>query len=774
MRVPFTWLSEFIELDGVSAEEVADRLSLQSVEALVYAHGVPTENLTLGRVLEVASIKDKEGLISVNVITGKGSKLTVVTSDTSVKAGDIVIVAPPGARIDGRVIEKRKFGNVISEGMLISAQELGMEDNSSGVIKIEEEIPLEEDVRNLLGLGEPVIELDITPNRGDVLSIKGIARDISALLNLRRIPQEEESFEEGGDVEILIQDVDCKRYRGAVIKDIKVGLSPLHLRKRLWQCGVKSINNIVDVTNYILLREGQPLHAFDLDKLSGEILVRSAKEGERLLALDSREHTLDPNILVIADSTKPVAIAGVIGGLESSVMDTTRNILLEAAYFNPPRIRKASKKLGVQTDSSYRFERNVDISSLPEAQNRAIAMILKLSGGSLEALRDVYPEPYRPKKLFLSAGKYERYSGEAYEEQTVKAILEKLDIPCSPKECGVEVEVPAHRSFDFHRDVDIIEEIMRVRGYDSYRAQPLSLPATGKLELNLDAEIRKLLRDKGLHEVINISFEDGKFYEVLGLELPKIEIVNPLVPTHRFMRTLLLPSLLRTALYNLKNYNQSIPIFEIGKVYKPEGERTHLGILLSGIRELFPEERAWSHRELLDIIYSIQNLTDAHLEIQPADNVEYLHPYVSASIYLEGNEVGVFGKLSPRTATALGFDRDVYVLEIEIDRLTLEKHPQYKPFSKFPPVIRDLAILVDKDVSVLKLLNEIKSHISGMVDDVMVFDFYTGDRIGEGKKSIGIRLVLRRFDRSLTDEEVNEIIENLVRRLGDSLGAVLR
>ena len=772
MRIPYSWLSEFVELSDTSPEEIADRLSLQSVEAFVDTFGVELKGVVLGKVLETQVHPKREDLVVVKLSTDRG-QLQVITADTTLSTGDVVVVAPVGARVGENRVEKRVIEGVNSEGVLLSTQDLGLEESSQGVLKIREEVSLNDNVEELLGLGEPLIELDITPNRGDVLSVRGLARDIAAIFGLPKREPGYPIFEISGELSLKVEDADCKRYRGAVIEGLKVEESPLWLKRRLWQSGIKSINNVVDITNYILLRDGQPLHAFDLDKLKGGIVVRSARKGERILALDSREYELSEDILVIADESVPVAIAGVIGGLESSVSWDTKNVLLEAAYFSPERVRKASKGLGIQTDSSYRFERNTDIEHLEKAQNYALELMLRLAGGSLKAVRDHYPEPYRPKRIFLSAGKYERYSGEDYDTQEAVRILSSLEIPCSPKECGLEAEVPAHRSFDISRDVDLIEEIMRIRGYESYESDILHLPVKGKLKSERLEELRRLCRDKGLREVINIPFEDEKLYELLGLEVPSVSLLNPLVPSQRFMRSSLIPSLIRNARDNLKSHNQEVAIFEIGKVYSQQGEETRLGVLLSGLKSLYPKEENWSHLELLELLYSISELASAELE-PVQESLPFMHPFVSATLHLEGNRVGYLGKLSPKLSAQLELNSEVYLMELNLEPLLSDKLKSYKPMSKFPPAIRDLAILVDKDVSVLKLINEIKSHIKGTVEEVMVFDFYTGEKLGEGKKSVGVRLILRSYEKSLTDEEVNGIIDNLLRRLRDSLGATLR
>jgi len=772
MRIPFSWLSLFVDLDGLSAEEVADRLSLQSVEAEVSVFGIELDGVVFGRVLEVKPHKSRKDLNVLRVEVAKGRSAEVVTTDRGVSKGDAVVLALPNSKVGERCITKREFDGVVSEGMLLSAQELGLEEHSEGVLRFSEDITPGTDAGELLGFGEKLIELDITPNRGDVLSVRGLAREVSAIFGLERREPEVNTFQEEGDISISIEDEDCRRYRGAIIEGVEIKPSPLEVRKRLWQSGLRPINNVVDVTNYILLQEGQPLHAFDLDKLEGGIVVRSAREGERITTLDGEERELSPEVLVIADNKKPVAVAGVIGGLETGVTEGTKNILLESAYFEPARVRKSSKKLGVQTDSSYRFERNVDIERVNRAADAAIQQILSLAGGSVKAVRDVYPRKYEPKKVFLPMGKFMRYAGESYKNEEASAILTALEIPHEIKRCGIEVSVPSHRSFDITRDVDIIEELMRIKGYDHYSSEPLNLPVFGKLWRDELLEIRKYLRDKGLSEVVNISYEEEELYELLGLDKPQLEIVNPLVPTQRFMRSSLIPSLLRTAKFNENHYNYDLAIFELGKVFFRDAEEDRLGMLVKGtVNPLSGEE--WTPRRLLEVIQGLFELRKVGVDMEPSDK-GFLHPHVQARLIVDGEEVGFVGRLHPRISQSLEFKGEPVICELKVEPLLSATKPHYRAVSKFPPVMRDLAFVVDKHLSVSKLLNEIKSQLAEMVEEVMVFDVYAGEKVGEGKKSVGVRISFRSLKGSLSGEEVNALVEELVRRLRDRLGVEMR
>ena len=772
MRIPFSWLSEFVELGEYEAEDIAEILSLKSVEASVDTFGIELDGVVFGKVESIKKHSIRRELSVVNVDVGSGRKSTVVTSDGNISGGDVVIVALPGAQIGDRKVGKRDFAGVVSEGMLLSAQELGLEEASEGVLKFVDNIEPGTQAGPLLGFGEKVIELDITPNRGDVLSVKGLARELSALLGVKKKKREVRRWEESGELSIEIEDEDCHRYRGAVIKNVKVSLSPLYIRKRLWQSGLKSINNIVDVTNYILLQEGQPLHAFDLDKLSGGVVVRSAREGESIVTLDGEERKLSPEVLVIADREVPAAVAGVIGGKESAVTPSTENILLESAYFHPSRVRRSSKLLGIQTESSYRFERNVDIEGLREAQDLAVELILGTAGGKVEAVRDKYVKRYEPKKVFLSMGKFMRYAGESYKNEEASAILHALEIPHEIKRCGIEVLVPAHRSFDINRDVDIVEELMRVKGYDHYSSEPLKLPTKGKLWKDRLLELRKFLRDRGLSEIITLSYEDKDLYELLGLEPPQVEILNPLIPSQRYMRSSLLPSLLRSAKFNESHYNYDVALFEVGKVFLKDSEQDRLGIVLKGSRTLYPH-RKWEAHDLIDLIMSLARIFGKELMLEASD-LSFLHPHAQSRVLKGNKSIGFIGKLHPAVVDRLELKGELWVCELAVQPLLEDTHIRHKPLSKFPPVIRDLALLVDKSMSVSKLLNEIKSQLGDVLEEAAVFDIYADVKVGEGKKSVGVRLTFRSMEKSLSGEEVNRLVEDLVRRLREHSGVEMR
>ncbi len=769
MRIPFSWLKEFVCIEGLKARDIAEVLSLKSVEATVEVFSKNIKGVVYGRIHKVEKHLE---LSILKISIGKEKVITVVTSDTSLNVGEGVLVALPGASIEGKPVFEKKIGGIVSQGLIMTASDLGLEDAEEGVLKLEGDFEPGTEAEKLLGFGEEILELDITPNRGDLLSVRGLARELSALLNLEKKEKKYPNFKATGEIEISLEDKDCKRYRGAVIKGIKPRRSPLWLRVRLWQSGFKTINSIVDVTNYILIEEGQPLHAFDLDTLCGGITVRKARKGEVIRTLEGEEKELNEEILIIADEEKPIAIAGIVGGLHTAVNKNTRNILLEAAYFEPLRIRKGSRILSIKTESSYRFERNTDIERLKEAQNKAIQLLLETSGGKLESLKDVYPEPFKPKTVFLSAGKFSRYTGEDYNEEEIENILSRLEIPYELKKCGVEVFIPSHRSFDMSRDVDLIEEIVRVKGYDSFPSIALNLPVKTTFWRDELLEIKKFLRDQGFQEIITISYEDAELYTKFNLDFPSVEILNPLQPSQRFMRASLIPSLIKTALYNNNHYNYDIAIFEVGHVFNKEKEEVRAGILLQGFKPGFPLQE-WNLYDLSRVIQGIADLYRKRFHLESI-NIEFLHPHAQAAVFLGKESIGFIGKLHPTLKEDLNLRKDVLLAEIKLDPLFVEEKLFYKTFSRFPPVIRDLALLMDKNVSVSKLLNEIQFQLGDKVEKVMVFDLYTGSKVGEGKKSVGVRIILRSKKGSLSAEEVNTLMETLIHRLKNLLGVEIR
>jgi len=767
MKVPFSWLSEFLHVEELTPEEVAERLTLRSAETEVSTFGVELDGVVVGKVVEKKPHPSDSKLSVLTVQVHEHTFVKVVSADLTLKEGDRVLVALPHAKVGDRCITKREIKGVLSEGLLLSPQDLGLEEKSEGVLKVDEEVKPGTDAGEVLGFGEKVLELDITPNRGDLLSVRGVARELKALFGLKEKELKEPSFEEKGEVEVQVESAeDCPRYRALLVEGVEVKESPLFVKRRLWQCGMKPVNGPVDVTNYVMLRDGQPLHAFDADKIEGTVKVRRAKRGESFLGLDGKEYELNEEVLVIADAKKVLAVAGLLGGLESAVGASTRRILFESAYFNPFRVRKASKLLGIRTESSYRFERSTDVERVDEAQDYCADLTLRHFGGEVKAVKDYYLKPYEPRKIFLPLGKFIKYAGEPYDKEEASRILSALEIPHEVKRCGIEAEVPSHRSFDLFREVDLIEELMRVKGYESYPPQVLSLPALADEPKRTLEELKAFLRDRGLYEVVTLPFDEEEPYRLLGLPLPTLQVLNPLNPSQRFMRSSLLPSLLKVSQHNDRNYNYEQAFFEVGKVFSLEGEELALGLLLKGEGKK-PEE-------LSLLAEGLKSLLGAPLTRRRAE-LPFLHPYAGAELFLGDERVGFFGKLHPELAQAFRLRGEPLLMELKLEKLLgLKEKPLYRGLAKFPPAVRDVALLVDEDESVDKLLTEIKALGEGLVEELTVFDLYRGEKVGEGKKSVAIRIVFRSKEKSLTDEEVNELLERMLKALKEKTGATLR
>ncbi len=768
MKFPFSWLKEFVDIDSLDPEEVSHKLSMHSVEAICEKFSFNSEGIIWGVVETVEPLGEDLKVLLINI---GDRKLRVVSAWDDPSENVMVAVAPEGAIVNGNRIRVKKFGDVLSEGILVTYDDLGIDSFKNEPILGDGNERPGTDVLSSLGEGEYVIELDILPNRGDLLSVRGVAREISALFNKDMISPSYPSYQDTGDISIDIEDEDCYRYRGVIIKDINVTTSPLLIRKRLFLSGIKIINNIVDITNYIMLQEGQPLHAFDLEKLEGGIVVRSSKKGESIVTLDGEEKRLDEGVLVIADEKKPVAVAGVVGGKETGVDKKTKNILLEAAYFNPTRVRLSSKRLGITTDSSYRFERNVDIEHLRNAQDLAVDMMVKFAGGKVVAVKDVYKKPYKPVIIHLSEEKYRKYTGKDIDDGDV-LFLKKLGFAPERLQEGIKVVVPPYRSFDIKRDVDIIEEIMRGKGYEEYRSEPLYIPSYAERKRDYVAEIRNFLISSGLTEVINLPFEDEEDLDPFNKEGTPIEMLNPLNIAEKRLRRSLLKSLLKTASYNVNNYNRDLGIFEISRVFS-EKEELHVGVLLLGFKRIYPEER-WTFKDISSIIVGISKMLGSPMVVEVRDIPIFVKD-MGGYIYAGDERIGVAGRLSSEITDKYDLDGFSYYMEINLDRVEYGRGiKRYEPLSKYPPVIRDLALLMDKSVSVYKLLRDIKSLLGKMVEEVKVFDVYRSDSLGEGKKSVGVRLYMRSYEKSLSNEEVNEIVGELISKLEEKYGVKIR
>jgi phenylalanyl-tRNA synthetase beta chain len=745
MFAPLSILNEYVAIED--PQYVAEKLSISGTETTLKRFGTDIKNVKVG---EILSIQKLENLNLCKVFLGD-TTINVITSASNVHVGAKVPVATKGATIGSKTIDIKTFKGFESQGMLLSASELGLDDIEEGILIFDNSVEVGKDVASLLDFGEYLLECEITPNRGDLLSIVGIAREISAVTNKPFQFSIEQSLPEEIDIDISIDTKGCYRYVGSVVEDVFVKSSTLWLKKALWKMGLKTISNVVDITNYVMMMLGQPLHAFDKDKIGNKVVVRQAKQKEKLIALDKKEYELDESIMVIANDKGPIALAGVIGGLDSSISHGTKNILLESALFDPIFVRKTSKTLKVSTDASYRFERGIDIDMVLKASIFALKLIKKEADGKVVGYNEVIREKLPVKKFFLPMNDYIRYTAINFEKEKISEIANRLGIPHKPMRCGIEFEAPPHRYYDIDSSIDLIEEIVRITDFNTFETDPLTLLPKPNDKRDYIYEIKNKLVANGLKEVINLSFDKIEDYEALGLEKPTIEIKNPILPSFRFLRRYLAPSMIRLADQNVKKHIYDFAIFEISDIFKEDSQSTHICILLRGQKRIYPKTK-WNINHIKEIVKAINKDIMFGFSSLP-----FLHPYQQGSLKFDDKDIGFFGVLKNDIL------QDTIICEFEIPNKA--KYREIKEISKYPPIVRDISLIMSIDFDIQKLIILIREFFGVMLENILVFDFYKGEQIEEDKKSVGLRLSLRALDRSLEDEEVNVLIEKLLERL---------
>lgn len=652
--------------------------------------------------------------------------------------------------------------------------------------------------------GEHVLEFEITPNRADCLSIIGIAREIKAIFGFKLKKPEfkikKELKNDGFKISILNPEL-CYRYTGRILKGVKISSSPKWLKKRLEISGIRSINNVVDLTNYVLLEYGHPLHVFDLDLLEGyQIRVGiprtvSGKDEEEIVTLDGVRRIVKPDELLIWDGKKAIAVAGVMGGANTEVTEKTVNILIESAYFNPESIRKTSKRLALKTESSHRFEKGTDIEALREALDRAVFLIQELAGGMVYEVIDVYPIKIPQKKILFSTEKICKFIGMYLEDEEILKILELLEIDIEKKDTQYIAKAPSHRQ-DLAIEEDISEEIVRIYGYDKVPSKLIDFlkPVSENYELSKKREFLNIIRDYmialGYTEAINFSFmsaDDIDLFRVPQNDIRRqyISLLNPLRQEDSIMRTMILPNLLKNIEKNTARGIETLKLFEIGKVFLANEkdllpqEPVHLGIVSKkeDYKSLFKDDPYdfYALKGLIDGIgrhFKLENLRYV-MSSEP-----FLHQGQSADILVGNKKLGFLGVISPEILSKFGFKTKSYicVAEIDLDSLLKIAHKKikYKPFSIYPAIKRDTALLVSEDFEAQKILDLINAFGNELVEEVYIFDLYRGKGIPEGKQNIAFRITYRAFDRTLTSEEIDQIHNQLVEKIVSETGAQLR
>ncbi|MDQ0110988.1 phenylalanine--tRNA ligase subunit beta [Paenibacillus harenae] len=812
MKVSYQWLNEYIELTGLKAEELAEKMTRGGIEI----DGVESRNkgvtgVVVGYVKSKEKHPDADKLNVCKVDVGTGEELQIVCGAKNVDAGQRVPVAVIGAVLpDDFKIKRAKLRGVESQGMICSAKELGLndkllpKDQQEGILVLPESTHIGAPIADVLGINDEVLELDLTPNRSDCLSMLGVAYEIGALTGREvRLPNttvNHTTDSTANHVTVSISEADlCSHYSARYIKGVKIGPSPLWLQNRLIAAGVRPINNIVDVTNFVMLEYGQPLHAFDADLIpGGRIDVRLAREGETLVTLDDQERRLEPHMLVITDGKQPIALAGVMGGASTEVTEKTVNILLESAKFDGGTIRKTSRQLGLRSESSIRFEKEVDPARVIPALDRAAALMAELGAGLvLEGIVQAQGKAAEPASVEVSLDKINGYLGTELSDLEVKTIFGRLHFAYTYSEAGVfTVQVPTRRG-DITRSVDLIEEVARLHGYDNIPTTPIHgdvTPGALTKPQAIRRELRKRLTDAGLHEVVSYSFtgpERTKLFPSLVGGSKAVRLSMPMSEDRSVLRTTLIAQLLETAAYNRNRKNESASLFEIGSVYHTDEEQLtrlpqekhRFAALLTGNRT----ESQWNQKAaavdfydakgILETIFSVLGVSGS--VTYEAARPEHFHPGRTAAVRIatsKGSEIiGYVGQLHP--ALQLEADlADAYVLEIGLDTLydLASSDIEYKSLPRYPAIGRDIAVVVSQDVAAGDLTETARSTAGQLLESVKVFDVFTGEKVGAGKKSIALSLVYRHGERTLTDEEVTALHEQVVAKLEQSFAAELR
>ncbi len=792
------WLNEFVPVD-INDHDFAEAMTLSGSKVeITEVEGAEVSNVVVGRVTEIKRHENSDHMWICQVDVGSET-VQIVTGAQNVSQGDLVPVAKHNSTLPGDVhIKKGKLRGETSDGMLCSYKELGMTDNDwphsivDGIFLLESDPDLKarglqpgDNITTAIGLDDHVVEFEITPNRPDCLSVMGLAREAAATFQ-KPLTLHEPQVKGGGngnltellDVETPAPDL-CPRYTARMVRNVKIGPSPLWLRERLRASGVRPINNIVDITNYVMLEYGQPMHAFDYRYVKGgKIIVRRAENGESLTTLDGNVRQLNDSMLVIADNTRAVGLAGIMGGENSEIVDDTVDVVFESANFNGTCIRRTALALGMRTEASAKFEKGLDILNTLPAVNRACELVELLGAGEvLDGVIDILNFVPQPKQLELRPEKINALLGTQVEAEEMRRILKTLDFGVE----GDTVTVPSWRG-DVEHYSDLAEEVARFYGYNQIPTTAMGgLTTQGgySQEQRLEQALGTACRSMGYDEIITYSFISPSYYDKIRLpedapQRKSMHICNPLGEDTSILRTTVLPSMLEILSRNYNYRNKSARLYELGRTYwgREDGMADEPKILSLG--QYGPEES----------FFTLKGTVEALLESIRAENISFVaesgnpsyHPGRCAKVYVGETEIGVLGQIHPLAAANYDVDAELYCAELRFDALMAARgaDPEYAPLPKFPAVTRDIAVLVDSSVTVSALEGCIRTAAQGLLKEAALFDIYTGANLPDGKKSVAFNLVLRSDERSLTAQEADDELALILKALEKDFGATLR
>jgi len=801
MKVSLSWLRSYVDVE-MDVAEMAERLTRVGLEVdSVVDRFAWLADVRVGRLAEVSPHPNADRLWLCTVETGDGTA-RVVCGAPNARAGMLAPLAPPGTVFPGgRVLEKSVIRGEASEGMLCSAAELELGDDAAGLLELDPGLSPGAPLTEALGLSDPVLEIELTPNRPDCLGVLGVAREVAAFEGKRiqkpalAMPPAAGSVSERTSV--TIEDPEhCPRYAARMVENVTVGPSPDWLRDRLLSVGLRPINNLVDATNFVMMETGQPLHAFDHDRLEeGRIVVRTAAEGERFTTLDGKERILAGDMLMICDGKRPVAVGGVMGGLNSEIEEQTRNVLIESAYFDPVGIRRTAKRLGLSTDASHRFERGVDPEGTLFALDRAAVLMAELGGGTLlEGTIDERPIVVGPKPIALGADACNRHLGVRLEREEIAERLRSIEFEAVPESDPDRLTVtPPSFRVDVTRPEDLMEEVARLWGYDRIPVTFPALPAEGAPPAPRVA-LRNRLRDRmagfGFAEIISYSFIDPAAVDRLRIgpeddRRRQLPILNPISEEMAVMRTTLLPGLLDAARRNLAHGNRDLRLFEVGKVFFGNGpdrlpdEFEWAGGLWTGVRA----EAGWHTPDAPCDFFDLKGVLEALLNGLGVAGVRFAAPDGTdcdalrtghaAILRLDGAEIGRIGEIHPEARAAYDLGQPVFVFELNMDAAAdrTSDVPQAASPPRFPAVFRDVTLTLDRNVEAADVLERARESGEPLVEDAWLFDVYEGEKVPAGRKSLSLRIVYRSPEETLTDERVSPVHERISAGLLDAFDA---
>lgn len=790
MQISEAWLRELVN-PSITTEELVEQLTMAGLEIdSVEPVAAEFSGVVVGEVIAMEQHSNADKLKVCQVAVGAAEPLQIVCGASNVRVGLKIPAALVGAVLPGDFkIKKSKLRGELSLGMLCSEKELGLAADADGLMELFADAPVGTDIREYLALDDKILELDLTPNRADCLSVEGVAREVAVLNKMDWTPVESTSVEVSHDsvIEVKVDATEaCPRYLGRLIKDVNPKAeTPLWMQERLRRSGLRSLGPLVDVTNYVLLELGQPLHAFDAEKLSGAITVRVGKKDEELALLNDQTIKLDGTALVIADDKQALALAGVMGGENTSVTDQTKDIFLECAFFTPITIAGKARQFGLHTDSSHRFERGVDFTLQQRAIERATQLIVEITGGSVGPISEVTTSEALPqrKAVNLRQQRIEKVLGISMASAEVAEIFTGLGMQVEAQSDGWNITPPGCR-FDIAIEADLLEEVGRIYGYNNLPNSSLLMRSElGKSEESVlpISRVEDLLVDKGYQEAITYSFVDEEIQKTVAPDDEFIRIKNPISSELSVMRTTLWCGLLNAALYNTKRQQNRVRLFETGLRFISKNNETIQQRMLSGLvlGTAFAEQ--WSNKSRKVDFYDLKGDLAAIFHLSGRD-VQYaatehpaLHPGQAADILdEEGAVLGVMGMLHPTLEKQLGFETPVFLFELDQTLLFKKQLPKFKSLSKFPSVRRDMALIVEEKVTVAEIIACIEQCKEKVIKDILIFDIYRGEGVDNGYKSVALSLILQDFTQTLTDSEIDAIFSKVLDILKNNINAKLR